>query len=145
MSNELRAAAETILRCIDTQETELGVKYLRNDTPGMGLAEPYRLAEAYLAEHPADDDEPANREWVSGFARKRRCWPDQYILDEISVNYYLEFDCSPLEHKEQPDCSVLLRALPERDEDGVVLLYHATRGDVRRLCKALGVPLKEGE
>lgn len=93
----------------------------------------------YVPRDPADDDEPADGEWCSTFARRRRGYPDRYVLDEISTNYFLEFDCSPLDGQEVGDCDVLLHRLPPLDEDGTVVINHATRGDVRRLCVALGV------
>lgn len=86
-----------------------------------------------------DDPLPATAEWVGTFAIQRRAYPDQFILDEISSDYYLRFDCSPLEGQEEPDCSVLLHVLPPTDEQAAVLIYHATRGDVRRLLDALKV------
>lgn len=55
MSEELRAFAETILRCVVKTETELGTLYERNSVSGMGLSEAWELASAYLAEHPADE------------------------------------------------------------------------------------------
>jgi hypothetical protein len=153
MSDELRAAAERFRRVeagerhkivygFDGEEMD---SFMERMLENAYTADWKLLAKAYLAEHPADDSEPADNAYCKKISsRRRRGWPDRYILDEISRDYFLEFDCSPVEESEAEDCMVLMRRLPEVDEDGIVLIYHATRGDVRRLCAALGVELKDG-
>jgi hypothetical protein len=96
------------------------------------------LADAWLAEHPVDDDEPVTEEWLLsvGFSKKNSAWASIGFDDEIYERYLgIEEDFS--------------LALGEHDFLGLNAIYvpfpgaAKTRGDVRRLCKALGVPLKQ--
>ena len=88
----------------------------------------WTLAKAYLAEHPADDEEPVTGDWL------------------LSIGF-------------EPDATHLVLRRFGPDENGKIQVYlldrrwllHGTRikmlctrGDVRRLCAALRVPLKEG-
>lgn len=114
MSDELRAAAERF-----RQRTRIGIA-----GPGIPACDEdaHALADAYLAEHPADDAEPVSEEWLLlvGFASSAR-HPQRLNVGQLS--------CS---------CGSLWCY------GGVVLSRTPmTRGDVRRLCQALGVELKE--
>lgn len=75
------------------------------------------LAKAYLTEHLLDDDEPVTEEWLEtiGF--------DHGYLD---ADYWV-IECRKL--------ALRLNSYPVKE--------NPTRGDVRRLCKALGIELKE--
>jgi hypothetical protein len=84
------------------------------------------ITDAYLAEHPADDDEPVTEEW----------------LDEMFGTYLRQFW----------EWSVIYGVRIAKDPDGFKLLtgYQVARtglarGDVRRLCSALGIPLSESQ
>lgn len=80
------------------------------------------LAEAYLAEHPADDDEPLSQEWLSSVSRG--------VFGKVAfVSYELLDDAS------------VWRMLGD-DRGWYLFTSVKTRGDVRRLCRALGIELK---
>lgn len=93
----------------------------------------YALVRAYLAEHPADEDEPADHDWL------------------ISVGFIAIGDAD--------DCPArvaikgngqMVTVLIGLDVSDLVLncmgiSEDPTRGDVRRLCKALGIEMGEGE
>lgn len=77
MTDKLREAAETILRCVDKLEIEIGTLYATNNETGMGLAEAWELANAYIAEHPEDDDEPVTFEasdWLDSVLPNKQSW-----------------------------------------------------------------------
>lgn len=91
------------------------------------------LANAYLAEHPADDDEPVTEEWWDNTLGGRHVciqysnfglWLDTRY-GNVKVELYAESAAL------DSDCFVL------------TLLVKPTRGDVRRLCRALGIEPKE--
>ena len=93
------------------------------------------LATHYLAEHPADDAEPVTEDWLLsvGFTRNKI---DQVILI--------------LESKDLGRAMTYITISPcelciESDDGGSIWLGERTRGDVRTLCRALGVEKKEGE
>lgn len=74
------------------------------------------IAAAYLADHPADDDVLVTNEWIGGFGHMEslRLWQN-----ELGWNWSWRGGY----------CGVL---------DSV-----KTRGDVRKLCRSLGIELKE--
>lgn len=84
------------------------------------------LMEIALREHPADDDEPVTEEWLISL----RWAPEGYAA----------FTCLVLRHERHvlewftEDESLWLNERCVHD--------NPTRGDVRRLCAALGVELK---
>jgi hypothetical protein len=95
------------------------------------------LADAYLAEHPADDDEPVTEEWLRavGFVTHR-----QGVAIDMGLRSrggpWLYFACCPgLVNPDWMFDDGRLLAAPDLN----------TRGHVRRLCEALGVPLRAGE
>lgn len=71
----------------------------------------FRCVQAYLAEHPADDMEPATHEWL-----------DAVGVADVDIDGAWVRRCAEF-------------------EDGICGKW--TRGDVRRLCAALGVIVKE--
>ena len=83
---------------------------------------------AYLAEHPADDSREFDLDWVQDM------YCGQLYRDEISTLLVCQIG----------------RGV-EIDEHGAVHIDHSemkpvkTRGDVRRLCSALGIELKQPE
>lgn len=91
------------------------------------------VARAYLrAQHPADDDVPVDEEWLQavGFlkGRQRLHWETRH------GDWYWELGpvrCWPKQNKWMVG--------------GTVVKRQTIRGDVRLLCRALGVELKEGD
>jgi hypothetical protein len=80
-----------------------------------------RVATAYLAEHPADDAEDVTGDWLKSLGIVRACFEDK---------------CYGYHHKKR--CHTLnLRT----DRGSVSNIDVFTRGDVRRLLTALGIPL----
>ncbi len=83
-----------------------------------------QLAQAYLAEHPADDEEPITEAWLRSVG-----FDDEHRLDW--KNLVIKF-CVPIRDNFWDFYLNSTQIKPPK-----------TRGDVRRLCKALGVELKE--
>ena len=108
MSDELRSAAKRLL---------LGPRAYRG-TGHSARLDIQGLADAYLAEHQADDEQPIDLKWLDCLSR------DGGDLPFICVTYR--------------DGAYHLTGHSE-----YVAPDPATRGDVRRLCKSLGVELKE--
>ncbi len=90
------------------------------------------LSDAYLSEHPVDDDKPVDQEWLRnvGFIHVGKYGPTSMALSSLSV----------WKGNDQGDWQF-------RFEISVLNRYRTfdTRGDVRCLCCALGITLKEGE
>jgi len=89
------------------------------------------LAHLYLDEHPADDADPADYDWLNALRSEN----DQ-PLSMLAVRL-----CDDGFHLMAP-------GRPSEGIDGLndyVAPHPATKGDVRRLCAALGVPLEEGQ
>ena len=130
--DELRAAAERVAKYIRKKEPDM----LSVGKPMQAfMADVRKVAAAYLAEHPADDAEPVTEDWLLsiGFTRNKI---DQVILI--------------LESKDLGRAMTYITISPcelciESDDGGSIWLGERTRGDVRTLCRALGVEMKEGE
>ena len=127
MSNELRAAANEIMTA--WKDRPVGYNPSTKEIAG------YYLADAYLAEYPADDGQLAMPQWMeeiglgeSSFGRTERRFE---IVSGVRIIF---FAC------EGPKC---WRSELWVGSKVTVLKEDLTRGDVRRLCKALGVTLKE--
>lgn len=127
MLNDETRAAERLRKYMDGEPM-----YMSNpEGPRDDLA---KLANAYLREHPADDAEPVTEEWMNSLACE----------DSVSgLWYYFAVDAST---------SLIIAMASNRNwasveddasTDGVFLRDISTRGDVRRLCWALGIELKE--
>ncbi len=112
-----------IYNCDDTSRIN---RYLRADA--------FALAKAYLAEHPADDGEAVTEDWLRSLATKT-------LMCGKEIDYHrFKFENGFSRLNIYPDCSVSI----ERNDDEIPLpLQLNTRGDVRLLCRALGIPLKE--
>lgn len=120
MSDELKAAAIEIL---ERWEASSG------SPVGILATNALKLADAYLCEHPADDDEPVTEEWLlsvgfvkGGSPQARNIYCGYLTIDDIASG-------------EASICNWNDRVAIERSIE--------TRRDVRLLCKALGVTLKE--
>lgn len=112
MNEELKAA-------IERRRKYLGWKYYG------AISDVLLLADAYLAEHPEDDDEPTTEEWLreSGFVNYEG-WPSSKIGLETLPGLYLSWNSAENTFR-LDEC----------------LCECFTRGDVRRLCSALGIEL----
>lgn len=81
------------------------------------------LADAYLAEHPADNDEPVTGDWLDSLFGV-----EEYIEEYICTEQDGNFD----------------EVITWIETIGNVLIpMPKTRGDFRRLCKGLKIELKE--
>jgi hypothetical protein len=95
------------------------------------------------AEHPADDEEPVKEEWLrdSGFIREDsdpECERETNWLwfgggESLGVCWGTELHAWMVWHGDDSGPRIMPSAL-----------WPKTRGDVRRLCKSLGIELKEG-
>ena len=125
MSDSIKEAAER-LRYMQYPITDAGVIKQQHDRAD--------LAAAYLAEHPADDDELVTPDWLELVG-----W-EPYPQTRRNMWY---------------SRSVSLLMIHFRDGEGTWLCHgssscgwdyvtkQCTRGDLRRLCKLLGIELKE--
>ena len=118
MSNELREAAKLVCSKSHTANTQYEDAALR-------------LARKYIAEHPEDDEEPKTREWLVS------------LPGAIPNGQYCYFQCWKSANFRlivQSDLGFVICAFGQsirlKDE------WTKSRGDVRRLCKALGIPLQ---
>ena len=129
-SEELRAAAERIRR-FKSGEHPFAI-YGEDDAATQGWHDRKILAEAYIAEHPADDETGLSVEWMTavGFRQTGAGWwrVGKHGRETLALDYH--------DNTESGDVFSLPtnRFMPLR-----VLV--ATRGQLRRLCAALGVPL----
>ena len=129
MSDELRAAAER-------HKMRLGDKhcYQMNDMSHLELDDLLTLADAYLAEHPADGETPVDEAWLRsvGFELVDIDNPEQMIVasietDGYSLNYFNDGTASVGAHGCWLD----------------VWLPCPARGDIRNLARCLGIELRE--
>lgn len=111
------------------------------------------LANAHLTEHPADDDEPVTEEWLRSIGFKD--WPedndDKHLFslfiranEEIGWECRLAYQTNGFYAVRMCDVDVHL-GVAESVEllDSRNKTVKVTRGDVRRLCAALKIELKE--
>ena len=134
---DLRAAAERILS--DWNDPSIARPAIAQDDPLE-----VQFARAWLVAHPADSDEPITEAWLRACGFKDYAEPSKYCSSYLSLW---------LERKEHNAAILAVHwALPS-NRDGhywsansfslYKAAYPKTRGDVRRLCAALGVTLKE--
>lgn len=132
MTKQLREFAETILEHITKHDCEMGPAYTRDyeREGGPALQEQYELAAAWLAEHPPDDDDPVTVEWLRDISHSS-AYPATISLDGLNgkrwLMLFVESVC--IYHpSSNGGCIILYDIAPVKN-----------RGDVRRLCRALGV------
>lgn len=127
-------------------------KRLRNNLPdpfayrasGQHLADLRLLADAYLAEHPADECEPIDETWLTAVGFVEVPAPSPY-----PPSFRIKFRDMPETCKEFGDLVIYAPSKEHRDWGFKATvaaggLWHGptkTRGDVARLCAALGIPL----
>lgn len=89
------------------------------------------LAKAWLAEHPDDEGEPITPEWLlSAGAIRWKTNSFAFLSRGLRLRMFFR------EHYER------WVVFADQDESDVVLGNPKTRGDIRRLCKALEVECK---
>lgn len=148
--NELEAARER-LRAINAQEQDpIDVYDLRNPPPNhrgkwgrWEMREALEhgqqddcetLADAYLAEHPADDGELITEEWLRSVGFKQSAEGTMMRLASGE----------PLSHLRHTAVSFDLVS-GNWFANGLRCRKQETRGHLRRLCAALGIPITEPE
>lgn len=101
-------------------------------------------ADAYLAEHPADDDEVADGAWLRSIGATRpqaAASETVYTLGEWKAMETGGCGTYPIllrwDKREVPNPAFIVSVF------GGIVFARPTRGDIRRLCKALGIELKE--
>jgi hypothetical protein len=128
--DELRVAAKRLA------EGEFSENYPKFMATTFGLADGFLLARAYLADHPEDDCEPVTHQWLRcvGFTRGMQTastcvlslWSERnHISIEIDDDGYVRVAIGDSDVSEYLPAGFSMQ----------------TRGDVRRLCKALGISL----
>jgi hypothetical protein len=128
MSDEVKKAAER-LRRVQAGESLLDVYPDSLAEPAWSYAADLRvLADAYLATVAADEELPITREW----------W--ETLKDDPGELYFLHFgdeDRFWLDLSESRNMVML-----ESPRDSTDLEHIKTRGQLRRLCAALNIPLQ---
>lgn len=134
---ELRAAAERVNEYLNGGGPSLAYpKFGPAGAREAFEAESSMLARAYLAQHPADDAEPVTEEWLassinSGELKGRHA---------VGLGYYFEgfgVQVRVYRVREMLYTDIL------QDDDNIAIGKIKTRGDLRLLCRALQIPLKE--
>lgn len=121
MSDKVRKAAERLRRTRGSDYVTLKLVY--GDNGEQLQQDMMEIADAYLAEHPADDDEPITNEWLTSFGRHF-----EFNGHELAIN---------------SDGGVELWTHWGGESVVIDLCDVATRGDVRRLLRGLGIKLPE--
>jgi len=104
------------------------------------LLDTARVAKAYLAEHPADDGEPLTADWLDAITRDKegashwRLSSGPRAAGAVAVEVVIRPSYCTVEV-----CGRLLREWWPLADDAGRRRY--TRGDLRRLCAALGIDL----
>ena len=128
MTPELRAAMER-LRRIEAGESYYEVYGCQPTGHGHMQRDERKLVDAFMAEHPADDDETVTEEWLGRVGGVK------------SSEYAKAF------RRAGSDDLYFFYAGRNPFQSGLTRFFKMpvveTRGDVRRLCVALGIELKE--
>ncbi len=128
MTEEVKAAAIR-RRLVASGALMEGVQY------PLELSDARILADAFLAEHPADEDESVTREWCRAAGMMSKCGNVSY--PRIVSKFGISIDVTGSAYINNQDYTCLWC------EDVEVKIGNVTRGDVRLLCNALGIELKE--
>lgn len=123
--DELRAAAERIL---EIAEPRLKHDYMTTEEIVLAVG----LACAYLAEHPADDDEPLDVATVESAGLRNTKLPNG---DEDDVFVFISEDNTQAIEWGRNSGQLSFAAA----------ITNATNEQFRHVCAALGIELKEGE
>ncbi len=95
--------------------------------PSQAVMDMMTISELCLSEHAADDWEPVTEDWLRSVGFKRESWHPFQLDCESEIDIQCGHDGLVLGHR----------------SDEWDVKRDPTRGDVRRLCAALGVTLKE--
>jgi hypothetical protein len=90
------------------------------------------LAKAYLAEHDADSETPVDETILGAWGDNR----DEFFYSEWN-------DSQDIRIVVKKDMRYAMIESGGEDGDVIFIPIPKTRGDVRQLCRALGIPLKE--
>lgn len=131
MSDKLQQAVERLRRAKNGESIEIvyGTTNYWSAFARLGNDEAI-LSNAYLAEHPADDGEPINSEWLESIGSVKVLsdrWHGFYNGDGIEVSFFRPNETVPY----------------KLTIDHQVTVEVKTRGDFRRLCKVFEIDLKE--
>lgn len=145
--DELRAAAERLRKVAENMKdpgdaSPISRVYAWDTIPGGPTYDGDRRAiiAAYLAEHPADDETPIDREWLARLGCKRDDWGSG------TTDFTIPSDGVQLDIRVWADEACGIDGIAYNQNDtGNVQVDVKTRGDVRRLCDAVGIKLKESE
>jgi hypothetical protein len=129
---DIQSAAERYRGYSDFCKTE-------HDKGFNGIVMPYRgvtadaivLADAYLAEHPADDGEAITEDWLRSI---------EHDLQSVGFEFHV---CRNQTTDEWEPHHFSIEHRPD-DGEGPIFIpckMVTTRGDLRLLCRALGIPL----
>ena len=127
MTNERRKAAERCRRELIDSWSDTAVK-------GPTYTQLLAVLDAYLAEHPADDDDPLTAEWLTtagGQVGEDGRWWFYGGGRDVALTYHDNRECGDVYRL--ATCGGLPRA------------EVSTRGQLRRLCDSLGMKLKESK
>lgn len=133
------------------EATNVYADHVGDDVPALSRQRAYRsdlitVSEAYLAEHPADDGEPADREWLKSVGFDPEGEANGDLFSPYSESIMIPGDneyCRRLVYKHQLKFLVIDEDARDGDEiQRIALPMSRSRGELRRLCTALGIPLK---
>jgi len=135
--DELRAAAERVRRAMAGEHPY--AIYGEDDAKTQGWYDRKVLAEAYLAEHPADDAELVTAEWLIAVGGSLRSEEYQRFAFPVSHGELIVW-------LTEKDAAKRIAWFDTCDDaTGSYIPFDGTRGQMRRLCAALGIPLKPAE
>lgn len=109
------------------------------------------LANAYLELFPPDDDEPLTEDWLKSVCHNwseneingsQFGWADFVIIDDEYHKIWLSISWNG-SRDEVTDLFILEKCSGKSQGIGLVNSWVKTRGDVRRLCQALGINMGE--
>ena len=97
------------------------------------------ISNGTIYEHPADDEEPISEEWLHWVGGNYKYDADDEIEDCSFIGWSTNrgIQIGPSVALYVDDWNLML------DGTAVPGVHLKTRGDVRRLCRALGIELKE--
>jgi hypothetical protein len=142
VSENLRLFAENVKRHCDylrkKNKEECGTAHI----PGPMFSAEY-LANAYLAEHPADDDEPITADWLRSVGAKEvdLSWRNDQFSTHLPAYVFGNGRFGVWGHEAAWSMYLLNADGFDGQEEHVTAVR--TRGQLRRLCAALGITLTQ--
>ena len=154
MNNQLKAAAERVARVQSGKFDPCDVycdpatKFGEHWSSGHRAAasssynlDCQELAEAFIAEHPADDDETLTDEWLSSVADKRTQWGGGEPFYFIDKGYYVG-TMQIIKRKPEYRKTTLYFIAIDDEEGAFIVSGVATRGKLRQACAFLEITLR---